>query len=347
MSKLTTIKAVQEASRRGDLYLRIALNNTKPFYLQRAVDVQVLGNTRLEVGEAHTVDTHDYARVITHDVKRVNAYHGIVTCLKDTDVRAYNRSFVIVSGRSTCKATGDAQIHASESAFVKIMMRATAYLSGKVTCVAQDDTHVVACELEKVYATDNAHVSLSGEASAVVSATSTTIAYGHSTVRAHGYAIVHAYGHSQVLADESVTVFVHSSNVNVEGGQQVLLWEDHKRGDVKSWLRRHKVQVTDGKAVLYKCTDADGISGAEYNDRREWVPGKVVKPTYWVDDSSCGDGIHLSPEPVGARSYRCHADAHMFKVQVNVKDIRVLGNDKCKVPKCLVLEEIDPFDVGM
>ena len=96
-------------------------------------------------------------------------------------------------------------------------------------------------------------------------------------------------------------------------------------------------------ATLFKATNIDLAAGHDYDRPTVYAPGTDVTATDWIDNDLCGGGLHLSPHPRMAASYRSSAERGMrfLKVTVPVKSLRPLGDDKCKVPSCRVVAEVD------
>ena len=189
-----------------------------------------------------------------------------------------------------------------------------------------------------VRAWDSATVEASGSATVEASGSATVRAWGGATVRAWDSATVRAWGSATVEASSHVAVHLHSARAAVSGGV-VIDVASLDLADAATWLDYHGVDIEDGAAILHKAVNADLVSdhGASY------PIGETVTAPDWHDGNECGRGLHLSPLPTQAGSYRAFGSRYLA-CRVKVADIRVLtdgGPPKCKVPTLDVLHEVD------
>jgi hypothetical protein len=137
--------------------------------------------------------------------------------------------------------------------------------------------------------------------------------------------------------------------VVADGGQLVrpTPWFSRSvaRRDVAAWCDAVRVE-RDGRYVfLYKATDLDLRAGVRYGRLTYYVPGEVVRASDWDPAPRCGGGLHLSPTTVDALSFTAGwlAKVRFLRVRVLAASIVPLDNDKCKVPACEVVTEVDVF----
>jgi hypothetical protein len=75
-----------------------------------------------------------------------------------------------------------------------------------------------------------------------------------------------------------------------------------------------------------------------------WAPGTELVAHDWRDDNGCGGGLHLSPTPAMASSYRLAA-SRWLRCTAAVEDVRPIsgGAPKAKVRTVRVEAEVDRF----
>ena len=165
---------------------------------------------------------------------------------------------------------------------------------------------------------------------------STVKAYGSSTVEAYGSSTVRAYGSSTVEASRYVAVHLFEGTAHVEGG--VVIDVRGRNDSGAAWCDYHGAEVSDaGSAVLCKAVRDDWCTGR--GPQWTYQPGSTVVAEDFAPTRACGNGLHLCPTPRGSRRYLTDA-TRFVAVEVAVDDIVPL-DDKCKVPSCRVLYEVD------
>lgn len=162
------------------------------------------------------------------------------------------------------------------------------------------------------------------------------IDYGSATVTAYGSATVGAYDSATVRATPNVAVHLHSACVNVEGG--VVIDVTQVSDSAEAWLTHHGVEVTDGKAILYKAVDDNLASKWAFT----YPIGGTVTDHAWRNDNECGGGLHFCPWPWQALAYFEEATA-TSQARNRVDDIRIIAGSvpKMKARTARVLHEVD------
>ncbi len=172
--------------------------------------------------------------------------------------------------------------------------------------------------------------------------------YGQATVRAvYGESAIRVYQHAKIEnAAKYATIYLHSTTATVNGGHIIDLTQLDLTVPA-SWADYQDVQVTDGKARLYKALPGDLTTGPNHGKPPVvWTPGSTVEASDWVDNNSCGGGLHLSPTPTQAKYYRREA-ARYVEVEADLSEIRPIiddpGGPKCKVRRARVVREVDQW----
>jgi hypothetical protein len=196
------------------------------------------------------------------------------------------------------------------------------------TVRARDSSTVRACGSSTVTAYDSSTVTACGSSTVTACGSSTVTACGSSTVTAYDSSTVRAYGSSTVTATSRVAVHLQTGHARVAGG--VLIDHTQEPTDPAAWCAWHDIDVTDGIATLYKA-----VNDKWTTDRgTDYQPGSLPSCDDWIDNNSCGGGLHFSPLPIQALSY--HPTATRFlAVGVAVSDLRPIlgGTAKCKAPR--------------
>ena len=211
----------------------------------------------------------------------------------------------------------------------------TVEASGSATVRASGSATVRAYDSATVRAYDSATVRAYGSATVRASGSATVRAYGSATVEAYDSATVRAYGSATVRASKYVAVHLLSASVTYAGG--VVIDATRRDSTGHSWCEYHGATVTDGTAVLYKAVLDDYTTGRG----GEWTyaPGRTVVARDFTAVRECGEGLHLCATPWQSRKYLKSATRYVA-VRVDVASIIPL-DDKCKVPSCEVLHEVD------
>ena len=104
---------------------------------------------------------------------------------------------------------------------------------------------------------------------------------------------------------------------------------------MEEWCEFYGVKVSRGWAVVFKGTNAEGVSAHGF----AYPVGQEVAATDWSDIKDCGNGLHFSPRPFMTLSYAPDA-ARFLECKVKVSECVVLG-DKIKAPRCKVVRPVD------
>ena len=254
--------------------------------------------------------------------KRILVYgRATVEAHGDASVTAYDYASVTAWGETTVVAHGDASVTAYNLVSVEAYGRATVELCLRASVTAHNHVRVIANDFSSVTAYDFTSVTARGCAS----------------VTARGCATVEADDRAKVMAGAYVPVHILSEQVSVVGGMQILV-EPTKTISPKQWCGVNIITVDDdGMAHLYKAVGEDGRSprGGLY------IVGDTTDDTeHWLDNRKCGRGLHASPTPKMAREYFKEA-VRFFEVTCPVEDLRPIDNTKCKAPRLHVVREVD------
>ena len=161
-------------------------------------------------------------------------------------------------------------------------------------------------------------------------------ASGSATVRAYDSATVHAYDSATVHASGYVAVHRLSKRATLTGGVQIIP-PDLTTTD--GWLAYYGHTPKRGYVTLYKGVNDEFVSGYGTS----YKPGEKPSAPDWNPANVCGGGLHLSPRAHLTLNYGGHT--RFVAVKVKVADIVPIGSegesDKCKVPTCTVLHEVD------
>ena len=246
--------------------------------------------------------------------KRILVYgRATVEAHGDASVTAYDYASVTAWGETTVEAHGDASVTAYNLVSVEAYGRATVELCLRASVTARNHVRVIANDFSSV------------------------TAYDFTSVMARGCATVEADDRAKVMAGAYVPVHILSEQVSVVGGMQILV-EPTKTISPKQWCGVNIITVDDdGMAHLYKAVGEDGRSprGGLY------IVGDTTDDTeHWLDNRKCGRGLHASPTPKMAREYFKEA-VRFFEVTCPVEDLRPIDNMKCKAPRLHVVREVD------
>ena len=264
--------------------------------------------------------------------------------------------WLTVSGSATVEASGSATVRASDSATVEAWDSATVRAWGSATVRASDSATVGAWDSATVEAWgsatvrawDSATVEAWGSATVEASDSATVEAWGSATVgasdsatvRAWGSATVEAWGSATVRAGRYVAVHLHSQSVMLSGGV-VIDMTALDRSDPATWCDLNGIDVTDGRALVYKAVDADLNAGHGYAVTAYPVGGTVTAPDWSSKSTWCGRGLHFGRSPMAAAGYhRGDSGPRYLACEVDLTEVVVL-DDKIKARSCRVLREVD------
>ena len=200
---------------------------------------------------------------------------------------------------------------------------------------------------QDVWASGSATVEASGSATVRASGSATVEAWGSATVQASGSAIVWAYGSATVQACDSATVeaapyvAVHlfSARATVTGGVVIDI-AALDQNDPRTWCNLQGVTIDDdGNAHLYKAVDDSLTAG------HSWTPttyaiGSDPRCDEWLDNNSCGGGLHVCPTARQALDHYAEATRYL-EITAPLDSIRPIDATKCKAPTVHVLREVD------
>ena len=254
---------------------------------------------------------------------------GVWLCLSSSGsatVRAFDSATVRASGSATVRASGSATVEAFGSATVRAFDSATVEAFGSAT----------------VEAFGSATVRAFGSATVRAYGSATVEASDSATVRASGSTGVHAYGRSSTTATSHVAVHLHSARATIAGGVLIDLTTLDLH-DPATWCDHHGVDIVeDGRAVLYKALGDDLTTGGEYGHVFTWTVGADLVCPDWRDDHDCGGGLHLSPRPAQASTYRVNPTRWM-RCTVPLAELRPIDGSKAKARLVYVQAEVDEW----
>ena len=154
---------------------------------------------------------------------------------------------------------------------------------------------------------------------------------------------VYAYGSSTVTARAYTAVHLHSARVTHTGGVIIdCTTIDETNPD--TWGDYHGAQVEDGTVTLYKCLPQNLTSGADWGRDTVWPTSGDIECADFEATNECGHGLHLSPTPGHAWTYRSNVSRPRFlEVTAPLDDIVPItgGTAKCKLARCTVVREVD------
>ena len=110
--------------------------------------------------------------------------------------------------------------------------------------------------------------------------------------------------------------------------------------DPRTWCELHGVTIDDdGNTHLYKAVDDNLTAG------HSWTPtayalGSDPRCSEWLDNNSCGFGLHACPTAWQARDHYSAATRYL-EVTAPLDSIRPIDATKCKAPTVHVLREVD------
>ena len=246
---------------------------------------------------------------------------------------------VRASGSATVEASGSATVEASGSATVRAWGSATVRAWGSATVRASGSATVRAWGSATVEAWGSATVEASGSATVRAYDSATVRAYDSATVRAWGSATVEAWGSATVEATPYVAVHLFSARATVIGGVVIDI-ASLDQYDPRTWCELLGVMVDDdGNAHLYKAVDDSLTAG------HSWTPttyaiGSDPRCDEWLDNNSCGGGLHVCPTAWQAFDHYNEATRYL-EITAPLDSIRPIDATKCKAPTVHVLREVD------
>ena len=166
--------------------------------------------------------------------------------------------------------------------------------------------------------------------------------WGSATIRgvSGGCAIVGVYDTATLRQiGPHVSVHLYSTQATVDGDHVIDL-TGLNLADPAVWCEHNGVRVdSDDLAHLYKAVDDEHQAGHNYLPTIYRVGADVAAPD-WQDTHECGNGLHVSPRPVQARSYY-PAATRFLEVATPVVDLRPIDATKAKARSVHVLREVD------
>ena len=208
-----------------------------------------------------------------------------------------------------------------------------------VWLTVSDSATVRAWGSATVEASDSATVRAWDSATVRAWGSATVGAWGSATVRAWDSATVEAWDSATVRAGRYVAVHLHSQSVMLSGGV-VIDMTALDRSDPATWCDLNGIDVTDGRALVYKAVDADLNAGHGYAVTAYPI-GETVTAPDWSKSAGCGRGLHFGRSPMAAAGYhRGDSGPRYLACEVDLSEVVVL-NDKIKARSCRVLHEVD------
>ena len=186
-------------------------------------------------------------------------------------------------------------------------------------------------------------VTATGSATVRATGSSSVTATGSATVHACGSSSVHATGSATVTASTCVAVHLHSTRVTHTGGV-IIDSTTIDETDPATWGDYHGAQVEDGTVTLYKCLPQNLTSGSDWGRDTVWPTSGDITCDDFEATNECGHGLHLSPTPGHAWTYRSNVSRPRFlEVTAPLDSIVPVtgGVAKCKVARCTVVREVD------
>ena len=208
---------------------------------------------------------------------------------------------------------------------------------------ATGSSSVIAFGSATVHAYGSATVTAFGSATVHASGSATVRAFGSASVTAFGSASVHASGSATVTASTCVAVHLHSTQVTHTGGV-IIDCTTIDETNPATWGAYHGATVEDGIVTLYKCLPQDLTSGADWGRDTVWPTSGDIECADFEPTDECGHGLHLSPTPGHAWTFRYNVSRPRFlEVTAPLDDIVPItgGTAKCKVQRCTVVREVD------
>jgi hypothetical protein len=155
-----------------------------------------------------------------------------------------------------------------------------------------------------------------------------------------GFVIIRAFDDVKIRqAGSGVCIQQHSARVLIEDSRATVL--DVSGTDLSNpstWADHNGLNVTDGKAIVYKALNADLKSG-----RGLLYPiGEEVVAEDWAATNACGAGLHFAARPVLARAYFGGA-SRFAACEIDLAEavgITDSGVPKIKARSCRVLHEV-------
>lgn len=257
-------------------------------------------------------------------------------------VRIWGATKVSSFGRSAVEAFGVSFVEATDNSSVLARDRARVIAKACSRVIALDSATVMtALEQSTVELFESSTATVnSGEATVKAYDQSVVKAKNRAVVKAYGSATVHAEDESKVIATSGVAIHCHSERVTVIGGGSILRLASRSIRDAQAWCEHNGVEVVNGRAILYKATNAKLVAGIEYARPTTYAVGTTVTAPDWEPHYDCGQGLHLSPQPWQAESFRDGA-CRFLRCAVALKDLYPIGNNKAKTRTCFVEAEVD------
>ena len=287
---------------------------------------RIIVTSQAELDAALTNPDHAFA---THEII-IDSPAGVRLTVGDDhgqDVRA--------CGSSTVQAFGSSAIHAFGSS--------TVHAFGSSAVTAYDSSAVIAYGSSAIHAFGSSTVHAFGSSAVHAYDSSAVTAYGSSAVTAFGSSAVHAYDSASVIASTYVAVHLHSTRVTHTGGV-IIDCTTIDETDPATWGDYHGAHVEDGTITLYKCLPQNLTSGADWGRDTVWPTSGDIECADFEATNECGHGLHLSPTPGHAWTYRYNVSRPRFlEVTAPLDDIVPItgGTAKCKVQRCKVVREVD------
>jgi hypothetical protein len=190
-------------------------------------------------------------------------------------------------------------------------------------CIADGNIAIViGCSVEarensSVEAWGNSSVVARGNSSVEARGNSSVVAWENSSVEAWGYVFIRLFRALRIRASIGVVIMRHDeAKAEIEGDATIV--ERSLPTTAEEWCTYHGIEVKDGVAVLYKALGDDFQSphGGDYK------PGTTPVASDWDDGRrECGGGLHFSPTPAMARSFKADATKYVA-CPVSLADMR-------------------------
>lgn len=333
---ITTQKALTEALGAGTTRITVELRRGKE--LQAA-----------DIPAGTTITVEGYGRLQVSGAGIVYAYGKTwVSAAGDLTVYAYDTAKIDAWGRAIVHATSDTCVSAQDQASVNATDNARVSAFENATVTARDAVSVEADGAGvTVHAYDRAQVDVA-YGSRINAYDRSTVHARNGRVHAHGTAVVHAGYNAKVTAGKNVSVYQHHRNADITGGNIIAVPSDADRTETATWLDHYGVPVTNGRATLYKAVGKDLYAGYDHGRPTRYTVGATVTAEDWRPDNECGGGLHVSPAPHHAASYRTGSRVVRYmRVTADVEYLQPIengsGEPKCKARTVVVEAEVDEF----
>jgi hypothetical protein len=271
--------------------LEVAFKNLKPS--DQLVCIE--GKFALSVGMR--VEAWGNSSVVARENSSVEAW-------ENSSVEAWGNSSVEAWGNSSVEAWGNSSVEARENSSVE----------------AWGNSSVEAWGNSSVEAWGNSSVEARGNSSVVARENSSVEARGNSSVEAWGNVFIRLFAALKITASVSVIISRQGNAKKIEGG---TVLERQNPDTPEKWCQFYGVEINAGVVILYKALNEDFTS--DWN-KFLYATGSIpIAPDWDGGAQECGGGLHFSPRPKFALSFKANAK-RLVGCPVKLSDISVHPN---------------------